>query len=82
MIVIGDIHGKTKTYQKWIRDNLDPGQFSVQIGDMGLGFVGVGLPAPGMSPLDLNHKFFRGNHDNPQKCRAHRNYLGDYDYLP
>jgi hypothetical protein len=28
-----------------------------------------------------NHKFFRGNHDDPAKCRAHQNYLGDYGYL-
>jgi hypothetical protein len=82
IVVIGDIHGRTKTYQKWIRNNLDPSQFSIQIGDMGLGFAGVGLPAPGMPPLDLDHKFFRGNHDSPKKCREHRNYLGDYGYLP
>jgi hypothetical protein len=82
LVVIGDIHGSTKTYQKWLRDNLDPSQRSVQIGDMGLGFAGVGLPAPGQPPLPENHKFFRGNHDSPAKCRVHKNYLGDFGYLP
>ena len=76
IIIIGDVHGYTKTYQKWLRQNLDPSQRTIQIGDMGLGFAGVGL-----HPMADNHKFFRGNHDNPQKCREHRNYLGDYGYL-
>lgn len=78
--IIGDIHGQTTTYQKWIRDNLDPSQRSIQIGDMGLGFAGVGLPAPGQPPFEGDHQFFRGNHDSPDKCRAHKNYLGDYGY--
>jgi predicted phosphodiesterase len=82
IIIIGDIHGWTKTYQKWINRNLDPSQFTIQIGDMGLGFAGVGLPAPGQGLLAPNNKFFRGNHDDPEKCRAHKNYLGDYGYLP
>src|ERR1700693_679215 len=79
--IIGDIHGHTKTYQKWLRDNLDPAHRSIQIGDMGLGFAGVGLPAPGQPPLEGDNKFFRGNHDSPEKCKAHKNYLGDYGYL-
>lgn len=79
--VIGDVHGYTKSYQKWLLDNLDPDHRSVQIGDMGLGFAGVGLPAPGMPTLGPGHKFFRGNHDSPDKCRQHPNYLGDYGYL-
>ena len=79
--IVGDIHGRTKTYQKWLRDNLDPTARSIQIGDMGLGFAGVGLPAPGQPALAESHKFFRGNHDSPEKCQAHKNYLGDYGYL-
>ena len=82
IIVVGDIHGRTKTYQKWLRDNCDESQRTVQIGDMGLGFAGVELPAPGQPPLSVNHKFFRGNHDSPDKCRKHPNYLGDFGYLP
>lgn len=79
--IIGDVHGYTKSYQKWLRDNLDPEHRSIQIGDMGLGFPGVGLPAPGTPAVGPSHKFFRGNHDAPAKCRQHPNYLGDYGYL-
>jgi hypothetical protein len=42
---------------------------------MGLGFKGVGL-----HPMSPNHTFFRGNHDEPVKCRAHKNYRGDFGY--
>lgn len=80
--IVGDVHGKTKTYQKWLHRNLDPSCRSIQIGDMGLGFAGVGLPASGQSVLGLNHRFFRGNHDDPKKCNEHPNYLGDYGYMP
>ncbi|VVB52774.1 Uncharacterised protein [uncultured archaeon] len=76
IIIFGDVHGYTKQYQKYLRQNLDPSQRTIQIGDMGLGFAGVGL-----HPMAENHKFFRGNHDSPAKCRAHKNYLGDYGYL-
>jgi hypothetical protein len=76
IVVIGDVHGSTKTYQKYVR-RLPDGQRSLQIGDMGLGFKGVGL-----HDMGPNHKFFRGNHDAPDKCRSHANYLGDYGFLP
>jgi Calcineurin-like phosphoesterase len=76
IVVIGDVHGKVETYQKIIQ-RMPEGQRSVQIGDMGLGFKGVGL-----HEMPDCHKWFRGNHDNPEKCRANKNYLGDYGYLP
>lgn len=76
IIVIGDVHGFTSTYQKFIR-RLPPGQRTIQVGDMGLGFAGTGL-----HQMSNDHKFFRGNHDSPEECRAHKNYLGDYGYLP
>lgn len=72
--IVGDVHGFTKTYQKYIR-RLPEGQRSVQIGDMGLGFEGVGL-----HDMGSEHKFFRGNHDSPAKCKEHPNYYGDYGY--
>jgi hypothetical protein len=76
IVIIGDVHGKVETYQKIIQ-RMPEGQRSVQIGDMGLGFKGVGL-----HEMPDCHKWFRGNHDNPEKCRANKNYLGDYGYLP
>jgi Calcineurin-like phosphoesterase len=74
ILVIGDVHGFTDTYQKFIK-RLPEGQRTVQIGDMALGFAGIVL-----HPMSDNHKFFRGNHDCPEECRAHPNYLGDYGY--
>jgi hypothetical protein len=75
IIIIGDVHGKTGTYQKMIR-RMPEGQRSIQIGDMGIGFPGVGL-----HKMPDEHKWFRGNHDNPEKCRANHNYFGDWGYL-
>jgi len=50
---------------------------SIQVGDMGIFtdncFAGL--------PVMAQHRFIRGNHDNPELCRAHPNYLGDYGYL-
>lgn len=77
LLVIGDVHGYTKSYQKWLHKNTGPDQSTVQIGDMGLGFSGVGL-----HPMGPNHTFFRGNHDDPKKCRDHKNYRGDFGYDP
>lgn len=74
--IIGDVHGKTQQYQKMLRQHYS-GQRTIQIGDMGIGFSGVGL-----HEMPPNHKWFRGNHDNPTKCRLNKNYLGDYGYLP
>ena len=72
--IIGDVHGKWKEYESKLMGI--PGR-SIQIGDMGMGFGGrKTLRLPG------NAKWFRGNHDNPQMCREHPNYLGDYGFLP
>lgn len=74
IVVIGDVHGFTGTYQKFI-NRLPAGQRTIQIGDMGIGFEGVGLHR-----MPDSHTWFRGNHDNPKKCRTHPNYRGDYGY--
>lgn len=73
--IIGDVHGKTQQYQKMLRQNYE-GQRTIQIGDMGIGFKGVGLHA-----MDMNHRWFRGNHDDPDKCYENKNYLGDFGFL-
>lgn len=70
MRIIGDVHGHIADYMTLAAAS----QESIQIGDMGLGFRGVSLePNPA-------HRFFRGNHDAPQACREHPNYLGDWGY--
>lgn len=75
MIFIGDVHAEFRSYLellRWIGD--DP---SIQLGDMGIGFGShENLSIPNQ------HRFIRGNHDDPQKCAQISNYLGDFGYLP
>lgn len=68
--LIGDVHGKIERLMKFYDTLKNP---SIQLGDMGVGF--------GFVPhFDLNHTFIRGNHDDPAKCRQHKNYMGEYGY--
>ena len=53
--IIGDVHGKTQQYQKMLRQRFE-GKRTIQIGDMGLGFKGVGL-----HEMSMDHRWFRGN---------------------
>lgn len=69
MLFIGDVHGKFEQYLTKL--GTEP---SLQIGDMGLGF---GDRAPTMAP---QHKFLRGNHDDPGDCILHPNYAGEFGY--
>lgn len=80
MLYIGDVHGHIKSYRNIIRA-LPPDAKSLQLGDMGLGFKGVNL-YPGGSMLKGQHRFIRGNHDDPARCRKHKLYLGDWGYWP
>lgn len=78
MFFIGDVHALAAKYLKLLA-TIPPGERSIQVGDLGIGFAGTSLlwqqlPNPA-------HKFIRGNHDNPEKCRQHPNYLGDWGYL-
>ncbi|SRR6266478_3915737 len=78
---IGDVHGKTDQYQKKLRQKFQ-GQSTFQIGDMGIGFSGTpGLHADIMNSGD--HKWIRGNHDDPAKCRAleDRGYAGEFGFV-
>lgn len=69
MIFIGDVHGKFDQYHRII-EKCDE---SIQVGDFGIGF-------PHYKHVNIkgNHRFLRGNHDNPEVCRKHPNYLGDW----
>jgi predicted phosphodiesterase len=76
---IGDVHGKWNTYKKRIKDV----ETSIQVGDFGVGFftpytdklVGGNPPYDHMSRG--NHRFIRGNHDNPEFCRKHPYWIPD-----
>jgi Icc-related predicted phosphoesterase len=43
---------------------------SIQVGDMGAGFVEI-------PQLSIEHRFIRGNHDDPSVCKAHPNWIAD-----
>lgn len=64
---IGDVHGKFATYEQL----LDGCEASIQVGDFGVGFGGTDPVYP------LNHRFIRGNHDNPEVCKVHPNWIPD-----
>lgn len=71
MFFIGDIHGDYEVYSDWLDVfDLRP---SIQVGDFGFGF-NKDIP-DSWAP---QHKFLRGNHDDPSLCRLHPNYLGEF----
>jgi hypothetical protein len=78
MRLIGDVHGKYRRYREIIRDC----PASIQVGDMGVGFRSFPHGEPQANPtydamLEGDHKFIRGNHDNPAVCRKHSQWIAD-----
>lgn len=69
MRFIGDVHGKFAKYKEIA--NAVPS--SIQVGDFGVGFH----PVPEMKP---NHRFIRGNHDDPNACKLEPNWIPDASY--
>lgn len=81
---IGDVHGRFRQYRNIIRNCPE----SIQVGDMGVGFRGLrGGEIKELSnpPFDAmsqgNHRFIRGNHDNPQSCSNHPFWVADGEVL-
>jgi hypothetical protein len=74
---IGDVHAKFDRYKKLIRNVTT----SVQVGDFGVGFYqgeGRGLTRPPYDHMAKgDHRFIRGNHDNPEQCRTHPFWIPD-----
>lgn len=80
MRLIGDVHGLWDRYKKVIEDCPE----SIVVGDMGVGFykmLGDELVARSNPPFDAmsrgNHRFIRGNHDNPSVCKSQKYYIPD-----
>lgn len=75
-IFIGDVHGEWTKYNNLIKDIGKP---TIQVGDFG---IGLG-PWPGQDMYDIelmrngNHRFGRGNHDNPFLCKENSQYIPD-----
>jgi predicted phosphodiesterase len=72
IILLGDVHGKFDTLLKY---KVKEDQSYLQVGDLGVGFPRLPVPK-----LPSNFFYIRGNHDNPEFCKTHINYLGDFGY--
>ena len=90
MVFIGDCHGIFKTYEYILfkmqhKGNRKGVDCSCQVGDMGIGFKDFGSYVKNgvsWSPeIDIEHKFIRGNHDDPAMCKKHPNYIGDWGFI-
>jgi predicted phosphodiesterase len=66
MRFIGDTHGKFTKYLSLI----EAVGHSMQVGDFGAGFNTI-------PDISSNHRFIRGNHDNPNICKEHPNWIPD-----
>lgn len=77
MRFIGDIHGKTQKYWSTaLRDYDGP---SVQVGDFGIGFKGPRWHGDirEFQRANPQHRFIRGNHDNPERCKEFPGFIPD-----
>lgn len=74
---VGDVHGRFNDYYNRI---VGCNQ-TIQVGDMALGFPMYPKFPDKVLNLEGNHKFIRGNHDNPEVCNNNPLYLGDYGYI-
>jgi hypothetical protein len=78
---IGDVHGRFAQYKRIIANV----ENSIQVGDMGVGFRRNGgardgelySNPPHYAMVRANHRFIRGNHDNPAVCRQHSQWIAD-----
>lgn len=74
--IIGDIHGKMLPYIAL----LDDCENSIQVGDFGMGFGTKGEAEFVDSMIDQmpgNHRFIRGNHDDPKEAKQSSHYIKD-----
>lgn len=85
--IVGDIHGKFNDYKffslgvgrTYHRGDTPPPERSVQVGDFGIGFYKDywhGMVNDWMKEYP-NHRFIRGNHDDPARCKEMAGYIPD-----
>lgn len=73
--LVGDVHGRFNELKSIIDVS---SRLTIQLGDLGIGFL---RGKKGLTNFKYNSDkflFLRGNHDNPDVCRNHRNYLGEF----
>lgn len=79
--LIGDVHGKFRQYKAI----LSGCESSIQVGDLGVGFRRTQGPnagkiysnPPHYAMARGDHRFIRGNHDNPNECYRHSQWIQD-----
>lgn len=72
--LIGDIHGDLYPYQLMLEGQ----KRSIQVGDFGIGFAGPYWHEKAEYIQEQgDHRFIRGNHDHPKKCKEEMTY-----YIP
>jgi len=74
-IFVGDVHGCFKEY----KDMTNRFERTIQLGDMGIGFDNDESVFSNIN--SKQHKFIRGNHDNPKKVDDYCHYLGNYGII-
>lgn len=77
-VFIGDVHGKYRQYKAIIKSC----KHSIQVGDMGVGFIKwphgeLSENPPYDKMVKGDHRFIRGNHDNPNVCAKHSQWIAD-----
>lgn len=75
--LIGDIHGMVNDYKAYsIGDFSGP---TIQLGDFGVGFGQNDYWYESINAYHTagNHRFIRGNHDNPAICKTMNGYITD-----
>ena len=75
--LIGDIHGMVNDYKVYAIDEFKGP--TIQVGDFGVGFGQSDYWHEGINDYHDagNHRFIRGNHDNPAQCKAMSSWIPD-----
>ena len=77
--LIGDIHGEWEQYHANCMDAIDAGcERTIQVGDFGVGFSGpYWHDRADEFHWDGTHRFIRGNHDDPARCKKMAGWIQD-----
>jgi predicted phosphodiesterase len=75
--ILGDIHGDFENYRAFVEGR----ESTIQVGDYGLGFDKTrDKDQLVWAKENPQHKFIRGNHDNPRLCKLSPSYIPDGTY--
>ncbi len=78
--IIGDIHGEWELYHQTATNAINFGgcERTIQVGDFGVGFSGpYWHDRADEFHWDGTHRFIRGNHDKPEKCKKMAGWIKD-----